>query len=345
MRKTDQTDRRAHAARSKQRFARMLRITAKAGISILLIWLVFRHQDVRALMDRMRMVNYSALAVGAGIFGCLTLSLALRWSAILGALGYVSGPRFTFPLVLIGQFFNQALPSAVGGDALRVWLAYRSGLPGIVAIASVVLDRLLGILALLLLVTAAFPEVSALTRNPIVPNSFALVLCAGYGGFIVLALADRLPGRFGKLKVVRMVAQLAGDLRAVLKSPRAAPAVLFYGLLNQVGSALVVFVLAHGIGLNVSLSACLLIVPLANLVQVAPISIAGWGVRETFFVVAFGMVGVAATQALALSITYGLLYALISLPGGVVWLAYGRARPGLVVAGEGSSPQVESRGT
>jgi glycosyltransferase 2 family protein len=59
--------------------------------------------------------------------------------------------------------------------------------------------------------------------------------------------------------------------------------------------------------------------PLSNLVQAVPISIAGWGVREGFFVAAFGLTGVAAPHALAVSILFGLINLLISLPGGAVW--------------------------
>jgi hypothetical protein len=71
------------------------------------------------------------------------------------------------------------------------------------------------------------------------------------------------------------------------------------------------------------------IVPIANLSALLPISISGWGVRESAFVLGFGMVGVAAADALALSILFGLLNMLVGVSGGLVWLARRspRARP------------------
>jgi uncharacterized membrane protein YbhN (UPF0104 family) len=60
-------------------------------------------------------------------------------------------------------------------------------------------------------------------------------------------------------------------------------------------------------------------VPLAGLIMVIPISIAGWGVREGVMVVGFGYLGVAPEAALALSILYGLLMLVVALPGGIVW--------------------------
>ncbi|HTV28367.1 MAG TPA: lysylphosphatidylglycerol synthase domain-containing protein, partial [Xanthobacteraceae bacterium] len=69
-----------------------------------------------------------------------------------------------------------------------------------------------------------------------------------------------------------------------------------------------------------SIWAYLLIVPLSNLVQTLPISIAGWGIREGFLSAAFGLVGVWPEKALTLSVLYGLLTLIGSLPGGVIWL-------------------------
>ena len=66
----------------------------------------------------------------------------------------------------------------------------------------------------------------------------------------------------------------------------------------------------------------LIVVPLANLVQVLPISVGGWGLRESFYVLALAKLGVPGSDALALSVLYGLLTMICSLPGGIVWLMY-----------------------
>jgi hypothetical protein len=63
-----------------------------------------------------------------------------------------------------------------------------------------------------------------------------------------------------------------------------------------------------------------MIVPIAFLVTALPLSIGGWGARESGFVVGFGWVGLAATDALALSILFGVLNMAVRLPGGLIWL-------------------------
>jgi hypothetical protein len=92
----------------------------------------------------------------------------------------------------------------------------------------------------------------------------------------------------------------------------------------QLAVIVIVYVLAMGLSLPVTFVHCLLIVPTSNLVQAIPISIAGWGLREGFFVFAFGQIGIPSSDALALSVLYGLISLLASLPGAVVWMTFRR---------------------
>jgi uncharacterized membrane protein YbhN (UPF0104 family) len=73
---------------------------------------------------------------------------------------------------------------------------------------------------------------------------------------------------------------------------------------------------------------CVVIVPLSLLATAIPISIGGWGVRESAFVTGFGLVGVSASDALVLSVLFGLLNFLVRLPGALIWLTVSnRERP------------------
>ena len=77
---------------------------------------------------------------------------------------------------------------------------------------------------------------------------------------------------------------------------------------------------------------CIVLFPPALLVTTLPISIAGWGVRELAMVAVFALVGVPADGASVLSILFGLLDALISLPGGVLWVLSGDKRADVIAA-------------
>jgi hypothetical protein len=88
----------------------------------------------------------------------------------------------------------------------------------------------------------------------------------------------------------------------------------------QFGGSVLVWVLAKALAIAIAPGEVLLLMLPVTLFIMLPISIAGWGTREGAFVVAFGLLDVAAPQALGLSVLYGLLIAAFALPGGAIWL-------------------------
>lgn len=304
----------------------MWRFLVKGGVSVLLIWLLLRGRDLGALVDQMLAIDRGALILAGACLWTLAIPSALRWSKILEAMGYRLGFRITFPIVLIGLFFNLALPSSIGGDAVRMWKAHRAGLPGATAIVSVMIDRMVGLAALLLLVLAALPVLFSTISDRTAQGGVLLLLGLGLLGFAVAMMLDRLPPALRRFRVVRGLVRLSSDLRRVLLIPRRAVPTVLLSLINQGGVVVVVTILAKGLGLPVGWLQCLVVVPLAILATTIPISIAGWGVREGAFVAGFGFVGVPASSALVLSVLFGLLNTLICLPGGLVWLATGDRR-------------------
>jgi uncharacterized protein (TIRG00374 family) len=303
----------------------MGRTLAKLAVSGALIWLVLRTQDLDGVVHRVLTVNGSAVVLSILSIPLMSILAALRWSVILATMGQRVGIRVTYPQGMIGLFFNQCLPFSMG-DFARMWFAYRAGISARIAINSVLLDRLVGALALLLMVTFTFPHFFALSPSPAAKLGTAFVLAAGYLGIVLLAVLDRFLGRFADSRIGRTLVQLAVDLRRLFSLRREAAQTILCGIIVQFASAVMVYVLARGLDLAVNPADCLFVVPIANLIQTLPISIGGWGVREGVFVAAFGMVGLAAPSALALSALFGLVSALGSLPGGIFWLLQKRAR-------------------
>lgn len=304
----------------------MWRLLAKLGVSVLLIWLLLRERDLGALARQMLAVRTADLVLAGIVLWLLAVPSALRWSTILSAMGQRLGFRLAFPIVLVGLFFNLTLPSSVGGDAVRMWQVHRAGLPGPAAVVSVMIDRLVALAAILLLVLAALPVMFALIPDSTARLGVLLLLGLGFLGFAIALALDRLPAALHKFRVVRGVMQLSAVLRRVLLVPRTAIPTVLLSLVNQGGVVVVVTILAHGMRIPVGLFQALLVVPLAILATVLPISLAGWGVREGAFVAGFGFVGVPATEALALSVLFGLLNTAVCLPGGLVWLGLGGRR-------------------
>jgi uncharacterized protein (TIRG00374 family) len=320
----------------------------KFVVSGLLIWFLLRNRDLGVVYQQVQGADAASLVTAGTLLLAVALPTALRWSYVLTALGAPTRVDATLPPVLIGNFFNQGLPSTIGGDAFRAWeisLASDVRLP--LALSSVAIDRLAGFVALFMLVSLMVPALFAMVPSQIV-FMVLLLLVMGYTAIGVLMALDLFHGRLARFRLARGLAQFSADMRRVLLSPVRAAPVLACGLLNIVGSVFALYVLARGLGIHVSLTGCFAVVPFAALVAAVPISIAGWGVREGAFVAGFGFLGIADGDALILSVLFGLTNMVASLPGGVVWLTRKRsiragARP--VPAGDSlpGSEHVESR--
>ena len=91
------------------------------------------------------------------------------------------------------------------------------------------------------------------------------------------------------------------------------------GIAASLTGIVAAYVLGLDLGIELSFPAYVVLVGGATLFAVLPISLGGWGVREVGMVALFGAVGVSPERALTLSVLYGVLPLLISLPGGLSW--------------------------
>ncbi len=314
-------------AKGVERKSASWRLLAKLAVSAVLLWLPLRHIPLGMVFGQIIAMNWVAVLAALAALSASTAVAAVRWSVILGTLGAPRSPRVTYPLSLIGLFFGQALPAGLGGDAVRAWLACRTGIPASISISSVLADRLTGLFAILLIVTFELPVLHRTFQGTAVFNGLLGMLLASYVAYAVVMSLDRLPRSLRRFRVVRGFARVSADLRNTLLTPRAVIPVLACGIVVQVGNVLAIVLLTSDFHLTGMLLAATLIVPLSNILQSLPISIAGWGVRETFFVSAYGVFGVNASQAVAVSVVFGLLIVISSLPGGILWLIQGGGTP------------------
>ena len=110
--------------------------------------LLFRKVDYAATLRHLRDIT-PLTAVACLVVLNAGIALAnTRWRIVLQSMGRTFSNWYLFRLNLIGQFFNQALPSTVGGDGMRVWLLYRGGCSFAEAFNSVLIDRFSGFVVL-----------------------------------------------------------------------------------------------------------------------------------------------------------------------------------------------------
>ena len=300
----------------------ILKPLIKIAISLTLIAIVLNAFDVRGVGSHFAKVDAITLLLAVTIALAIALLHTARWLAVINANDARLNFKTALQLVLIGHFFNQALPSSVGGDAVRIWCAYRAGLSFSSAANTVIVDRAFTLFSLLLLTAAGLPWLFEIINDPAARWALSTVLFAGIAGFGAFLALTRLPQFMAHWRVVRALLSLAALGRKVMFSVRYALPVILVSVLSFVGFSIIVFYLADAMQLDITLRDCVLLVPPVILVSILPISIAGWGVREGAMVVAFGFINVPAGAAFAVSVLFGLTLAAASLPGSLLlWLS------------------------
>ena len=157
---------------------RALLLLAKASTSILLLYLSLRWVNVSVLIERLSRIEFGWIVLALFLMVVQVALLAARWQTIAAA----CGANLRFMLVLqfnfIATFFNQVLPSTIGGDGARIWLLARKGSGWASAIYSVLIDRIAGVFVLALVVIACLPWTFSLIPD-LIPRVVLLVI--GFG--------------------------------------------------------------------------------------------------------------------------------------------------------------------
>jgi hypothetical protein len=304
----------------------MIKVLLKAVVSVALIWLLLRNTDTASVLNQVLDVGWASFVLAIVAMGALSLPATARWRTILATLSqrieWWSGWR----IVMTGLFFNQVLPSSIGGDAVRIWQARSAGYDLRTAINSVLIDRAIGLAVVFLITASALPRLFEIVGDPGLRWAFIIVVSVGLAGLVGLIAFERMGQILERWSLTRALGSLSGDFRRVVLDRQVGAIVISLSVLIQVVFALVAFLLALSLSLPLTVLDCLVLVPPVVLVMAAPISIAGWGVREGAMVIALGFVGIDSHDALALSVLLGAATVCGALPGGLVWLVSGRRR-------------------
>jgi glycosyltransferase 2 family protein len=304
---------------SKTSLKKWLLFTVKAAVTIILIWLVLRKVDMADMKRHFAAIGFDTVFFALALLAAQSVLAAIRWRIVMRLFDRVLAFAISVRIYFEGLFFNQALPSTVGGDGIRIYRVYRLGLPFGAAFNGVLLDRVAGFISLILLVAAAQPLLRQRIDNEQALLAFMGIMLLGLSAIIALLALASLPDSLGRWRVVRGMMKLSLGGREMLKSIRIAAPVLGYSLVGHALMVFAVYLIAMDIGLAVSFVDCLIIVPSVMLVATIPISIAGWGVRESAMVTAFGLLGAPTDAVAALSVAFGLCLIAVGLPGGILW--------------------------
>jgi glycosyltransferase 2 family protein len=278
-------------------------------------------------------INYGALVETLSVLDPLLLGAAvvlqvmafmlggLRWWVLLRHVHDHIHFRKVFPSYYLGLFFNNFLPSGVGGDVIRTIHLNLRGLRAKDLVVSALIDRTIGLMVVLLLgagCIAFSPDVSLGDNTKLILTLFfsamlGIVVLIAWPRFI--ALLENFHHRY---QHTRGWGALLGMIR-LCHSYRARPGLvvgaLALTLLMQSTVILTYYLLGNGIGIELSLITYFGVIPIVFIAANLPVSIGGLGVRETALVALLTAANIDAQRAIALSLLYLFVLWIASVPG------------------------------
>ncbi|MDA9548067.1 hypothetical protein ACM43_27195 [Bradyrhizobium sp. CCBAU 45321] len=297
--------------------AKALVTLAKFAVSIGILALLLRAQDLSSLQADLLAVKLDMLALAVLLLFAQTFMLCHRWILILRAMNVPLDWLAGWRILMVSIFFNQVLPA--GGDAVRIWMLRRQGVQWSPTISSIVADRFLALLALGVIVLAGMPFLLPLVGDNSLLFAILAVLAAACLGAIALVTLNRWPQR-PITAVPARIRQFAMLIRAPLLAADGRAMLVVSAIVVHLITVLTCYLLAIGLQAPLSALDAFALIPLVILSSAVPISIGGWGVREGAMVAALGLAGIGSDKALAISVLLGLGGLIVGLFGGLVWL-------------------------
>ena len=311
----------------------MLKIAVSLGI---LAYIFLRVVDINLLWKELIKANPLYFVAAVMVYFLVQGLSAWRWYVLLKPQALDVPFSRVLAYYFLGMYFNFFLPSAIGGDVVKVYYLNKETKQLSASASSVFFDRDIGMggLVLIALVTARLADPARMKINgvPLVPI-FALIAV----GFLVANLAlfyrptynllHRLLSLFKMKKVDDKIERLFTSVNVYRRRWGLIAATMVMSLGVQVGCAIVNLLAARSIGINqAGLSDFLVFIPAIGLISMIPISVGGTGLREASYILMFSSVGVGRPQALALSVLWLGVIAITSLPGGIVYVARGSGK-------------------
>ena len=272
---------------------------------MILLAVILSVLDVGTVLRRFTELAFSWLALALVITVFQMLILAWRWRYTARKLGINLPLRVAVSEYYLGVLINQLLPGGVAGDISRAWRLARSSASTGTAVRAVALERAS---AQVVMTTVALASLLFLPMG----SGLARALTSGIGllalgGFLLLGLRQATP--------TSIAGQTWSDMRRAFLNLKAFPVQLLTAI-SVVGLYIILYLItARAVGVTTPIPQLLPLVAPVLMAMLIPFTIAGWGVREGAAAMLWSLVGLAPEEGVAISVAYGLLVLVSTMPG------------------------------
>ena len=302
------------------RIGKVLPLCARVLVTALIFWLILRSVEPSAILAAFSRIQWPFLAAAVAL-AATQLSLAVeRWRAVAATFDHDITRRQAYAYKFIALLVNKGLPTGVGGDAYRTWSLHRDGLSIAHAARIIVTERLCAFASLLIVIGLGLPLLAGMPGEAVFKYVAPAVFVVGVLGLAGLMMFGRIKKFLPDFRVFSAAGQASRDLNRALFGSSGSFQILLWSLSVQFCRLTILLVLALGLGLQIPAADLFAIAPASFLIAMAPITVGGWGLREAVFINSLSLAGVASSDALALSILFGLVWLFMSLMGGLIWI-------------------------
>jgi uncharacterized membrane protein YbhN (UPF0104 family) len=298
-----------------------LLLSTRILVSLALLYLALRGINFTAIQSRLGQINVGWIALAVLITVVQIFVGALRWREVSELCQAPLTDSQAFRYNMIGAFFNQTLPSSIGGDAMRLWLINRTGAGWRAATYSILTDRAVGLIALSLIIVASLPWSYGMIADSKGRLALVLVDFAALLGGLGFLLLGHLPWSWLKhWWLTKHIYACSVIANKVIFDRRSGPKIAVLSLSVHVLAVAIAWCAVRSISAPANFEQVFMLIPPIMLITMMPISIAGWGVREATMMVAFGYAGLAQMDGTVVSILFGAVFFIVGGVGGLVWI-------------------------
>jgi uncharacterized protein (TIRG00374 family) len=309
------------------RLVAFLRLIVAAAI----LGYVFWRADPRAIAQAFAGMRWMPILLVVALVLVDRTLMAHRWFVLLRPIEREHPPARwdVLKVFFVSTFVGTFLPGSIGGDAARAYGLSRYGVPISDSMASVFVDRMLGVLSLLVmaLVGLILARDLAGDRGVLVGLAATFAACAVAGMLVFSNAADGVAERLLTLVpwegIRRAPARILASLRRYSHHHSALANVLVASVAVQILRVVQAYVLGLGIGVDASLTAYFAFVPLVMLIMLLPITVNGIGTSQAAFVWFFSRVQTPAHEAFVLSVLFVGLQVVGNIPGALIFAIEG----------------------
>ena len=332
------------AEQTKKSKKKYLSVIARIVVAILALGWFLNDQSPAELFKEISEINPLIFAAALGLYFAGQFLFVMRWRLLLKVLSIDLSILVGFKLHLLGLFYNNCLPSTVGGDFLRAWYVTRHAPEEkrFEAALSVFVDRAVGLGGMLLmaggfywlvpvcdtLASQGSSDSSSTDQSDGIIQMFAeyryillAIVAVGVMALVAVALTTR--GRALLMKIwdklwafgLRLLGESIAAAKIYCKRPLTIIGTLILTFCCQSLTILAVYILGRNLGIQAPVKYYFVFFPLSWLIGTLPVSIGGLGVVEGFLKKAFESIGVISKNAALLAVFQRLIMLIGSVPG------------------------------